>query len=729
MADTPEGQIQELMDLLFNSKQATIDSFGQMFDQLGTMAGEAGLEAVTNLSDNFLAGVELLNRQFSESFNVGKILSDGLKDIGKEFLGVTQDVKSIFEGSGVSDMLIELGIDPESMRMVQSSLGDLLDKDFAIRLGVALSTQSVADNVKAALAPVKAYEDKILKVSKAGEKALRGMLNPLSDDRPFADLTNALGAYRNEIIDAVNELGIAPDKVRTAFEELSDSGLAIENIRELKVVTSESGDSLGGLQAALLAAKATGLSTSEVADQLNMRIRTLGTSAEDAGNVFEILQRVQANTTLSIQAVSDAVGKGQKALRFFGDTTESSATIFRSFIDTLGRGREELARPLFDAVIGGIQQLANSADMGTRAFIGMATGIGGPAGPIGAGLRVEEALTTGEGLEEVLEGVRSQIEQLSGAPLLTRSEAIDTGQEQQFEIQRRLLQQFLGVQGAQQQNLVLEALQQSDFGQIRDQLQPTGGGLATGLGRDTIAIQEGAIGMLTNRLDVLAQEGATEQLSADVIEASKGINLGAQSFSTVAENLRMFIEGGTESLTNLFERIEDRGTERIEEEARADVGRVFDTEGPLGPVAESLNSFASSFEATGVPLAEGLNSLSSSVERASAVIGEGLNTAAEVRARTGVQGGTELNIRAPMQVLEEAFQDAKESLMSQVEGSQDTASRTTDRGATTDQKEVTVTFKAEMDPSGFINLVPTIQEVARPIAREEAEATAGRQSE
>lgn len=737
MVDAPE-QENEILKLLFGV-DALGDALRSIEDVLKSMvqksmeSSETAMRMLTGASRD---SIQTIQGNLKQAFDVTTIVESQMASAKKLFQDLGSDVKNVFEDIGLQDVLVGLELDTNSLGRVRESIGELADENFVLNITAFMAGNEVLDQLRGVTRGIKSVEDDVLEVSRAGEAALRGMIAPLSDDRPYKDMAGGVAAFRNEILDTVMEFGLARSTAQEGFSELTARGLNIDQIQRLSLTTSESGESVKGLQAAFLGAYSSGLELADAANILNLRMRALGTDGAEAAGVFETLQRVQANTTLTTKNILDAIGSAQEQMKFFGDNTDNVAAIFKGFVDTLGRGREELARPLFDQVINGIQQLANSANMGTRAFIGMASGIGGGAGPIGAGLRVEEALTTGEGLDDVLGGIRDQIERFSGAQILTRREAIDTGQEQQFEIQRRLLQQFLGVTGAQEQNLVLESLRENDFAQIMDQLRPTGGGLTTGVAEDRISREVGAIDRATNRLEAIGAIGLSETASKDILEASSVINEGAKGFSDAAETLRETLEGGNfQGLLDIFRGGEAR-QERIAERARQEIPEAFDSEGPLGPSARALNSFSQAMDNTSVKSAAALNSFNEVLNNTGINTAASLNTLKESADNSGVALSsipeTIQSWVTPETIGELTDFSVNDRMSREQERLRDTRSQDEEgissRSSLSEpmEKEVILKVKAEIDPnSGLINLIPAIENVATPIAIREAEARAG----
>ena len=726
---TPQESHKEIMEMLLGKHQEMMGTMDSIMKSLVAVSGKAGLEVAEIISESAKTGLKAMEASF-KNLDISSIFKTKFAGVATEFGSLVSRTSEMFENSDLKELLIDIGFEEGSLSKVKDGIGEIVNKDFAIKFGAYLAVEELFSGLDRAAKIIEKQEKKILATSRSGEIALRGMISPLSDDRAFSSLSTGLSAYRSELLDVINEFGVAQEEGNKAFAALTGAGLNLEQLQKLKVVTSESGESITGLKAAFLAAKATGLDFTTVAEQLNRQIRTLGVETTSAASVFETMQRVQANTTMSMKSIAEAVSSGQEKMKFFGDATMSSETVLKGFLNTLGKGREELAKPLFDLVIDGIKNM----DFGVRSFIGMASGIGGGGGgPIGAGLRVEEALTSGEGIEEVLMGVKDQIEKFSGAQILTRKEAVDTGQEQQFEMQRRLLEQFLGVRGGQEQNLALEMFQKSDFSGIRDQLKPTGA-ISTGLAEESIAVQTGAISRMTNKIDALKNIGLTEELSQNITSASGAINEGSKSFRDVADSLRKLFGSKLEAaFSGTSEKALARETASARSAAEQSKDGTLDTSGSKSAealeakssaielaganFAEQMEAYSSVVEKTGAVHVDKLNSYSESLEKAGARNAEALNSLTSLTDKAGAFSANLLDTMAGKTSKERA-DEIKANMHESMSKQREMLAGSGGQGAAAapEEHKINIIFSAEMDTNtGIINLIPSIENTLMPM--------------
>lgn len=234
---------------------------------------------------------------------------------------------------------------------------------------------------------------------------------------------------------SAQETGISVEASRAEFSNLAQAGLTVEEILKGMGQTIDSeGKSMDGLTAAMRISSATGLGMAKVGEYVRQNIRQLGRSATDTGNIFAALSLAQQKTKLSMSEVSKTVMDSATTTRFYGTNVESLAATFNSFISSVGEGRQELGKELFTNSIAQIEKM----NFGMKAFLGMQSGIGKGGGAIGAGLEVEQALSEGR-TGEIFESIRQQLEKFGGGQVLTRKEAIDTGQQTQYLMQRQLL--------------------------------------------------------------------------------------------------------------------------------------------------------------------------------------------------------------------------------------------------------------------------------------------------
>lgn len=724
--------IKEIMELLFGSTDELNEEMVEYVTQMISIAKEIAKRNEENFGNiigrGFVKGIDVLKSELN-NLNIMGVLGSFSEEAGNELKKSFENMGKALEDSGALSFLASVGVNERDLEGVKDVISTVVNEDNVIRFSAQFAFSELVEGFNKISRPVSDVEKEVLNFTQSAEKATRGLVSPLENLGNNA-VTQGISSYREQVSNLVQEFGIAQEEAETFYQGLSKAGVNIRQLSALEATAGDTAETFKGLEAAFFISRATGLELGEVAKQLNVQTRTLGVSTEDAQDAFEIFSRVQANTTLKIKDVADAIGSAQEKMKFFGDTTEGSSMIFKGLLDTFDDGREALARPLFERVIDGLGGMS----MGVRSFIGMTNNIGGGGrGPIGAGLAVEEAFATGEGLEEVLEGVRNQIEQFSGAQIMTRSEALETGQEQQFEIQRQLLQQFLGVQDSQQQNLVLEFLQNSDFGAIRETIGSTGQGLMAGEVRQRAATEVGGSQQaIANRLEAISNIEASSALADSLIEGTKQINLAGDSFKKGADAVEESLEAGAEAFRKV---LSDMGMDRQEgviqgaaEEAEAARRGEIDTTQVQAAQVNALPEAA----ARGFVYDEQLRSLANSV----GTTAEQLNTFSESAVTTAEQLNQLSEIRKRYIEIEtdrisviERLRDIQAKNRESLAGMGDAAESSTTTKKEIVEREVKIKVTAEMDESGNINFVPVVSEIAEDTARRIVEEQAGAPTE
>jgi hypothetical protein len=204
----------------------------------------------------------------------------------------------------------------------------------------------------------------------------------------------------------------------------------------------------------------------------------LGYKSNEAAQIFGSFNQIAMASGMPTKDVSDSMMGAAKAFQYLGGNIGSVEATYKNFIDSVGEGKKKLALDLAAEVTSHIANM----NMGQKAFLGMTGRIGGEGGAIGAGLRVEKAMETGEGMEGILEDLKNTLRKTTGTDVLTRDNAITTGQEQQYEAQRQITGSFLNITDPGKLNNILEMLSKSTTGAAAE--------LAGGRGKATERVAE-----------------------------------------------------------------------------------------------------------------------------------------------------------------------------------------------------------------------------------------------
>ena len=531
------------------------------FDLVQRISGEKGAAIGLEFSEKVLSYVNKLQQELTtKEFNLADSFKfDGAKLQGEISRGI-QDLKSFMKSSGFTDMAIALGVSFDETA-VNSAFGTItegiLNSQTVAEVGIYSMIQGLSNGITSTLSPLKNVEDQVMSINRQGLNLFGDRLN-LSNLVEAGNTVQGISTiYRQQALEAV-KLGYSLDQVRTNFDTLSRSAnISLGQIQSLGAASIDTGNALEGLAGFQQIVEATGMDASKGGKLLELQMRSLGVQANEALSAFDTLTKVQRNTHLSIDEVADVVTTGADRFKMYGNNIQGVATLYKQLLDGLGTGKEAIAKSVFEGVAGGIAGM--STEM--KAFIGLTTQLGGGGGALESALRIEEAMSSGEGLNEILDSIYSRVEEMSGTQILTRQEALQTGQTQQYFVQRQLLGQMTGLRGEQLEQTIEQLMQARRGGQAitRDMLQPTAGFAESVAGRaeDTLTQKLGVMGRLSNQLEGTAALTSTEGLSQSLSSIAQGfIPVGknmVESMQKLSEQFHLAAKTGT--MENLFNKV------------------------------------------------------------------------------------------------------------------------------------------------------------------------------
>jgi hypothetical protein len=248
--------------------------------------------------------------------------------------------------------------------------------------------------------------------------------------------------------------------VRKAMEDAFAARETFDAITSLQGAMTGVQSAIDLTNVALTVATATGTDHTKVAGMMASAHLDLGLSVEDTALSMGSIADAAKGSGLHFKNVADTIVGSAKALKFYGTTIEAVNPLFKTFNQSLaGIGREGLTPDLLNKFVGGIQKMSFS----TRALLGLSVP-GGPAGGgiLGGGLRMEQALQTGEGMGDIAQSISETMKKFGGGPVITREEAIETGRERDYMIQRQILGQLTGINDPGEANMMMGILQDID---------------------------------------------------------------------------------------------------------------------------------------------------------------------------------------------------------------------------------------------------------------------------
>jgi hypothetical protein len=458
-------------DVKTEGEELTLNPTG-VEDTNAALFGTVGL--LGEVQSGFASTNEAISSLSGLSPSLDKTLSGSGKAIKNTFSGVTAEIKNASRMNNVFDG-------------VRKSIGSMSGASEAMKNVLTKSINSVQNDVAGldgaigAIGEItSAYAGK--KIMEAMDKGFSGSLTlakQLTDmQRSVASLGMSFGkTYENadagaklymdrhaQIIGSLNATEEQLKAVAGAFKDTLSVDDQIANISELSNVQAKFGEQLTATSAVITIGSAKGMDNAEVASIISQSYTEFGETLGSAIKSFGDIEAAAEGSGLGFGKVAKSIQESTNTLKMFGGTIGSVAPMFRAFTKSLDEGKKGLAPELLKKYTDGLAAMK----LEQRALIGIQAGMGaGGVGAIGAGLKMEAALETGEGMGEVSEGLISTLKQFGGGEVVTREQALENpALERNFIVQRKLLQQMLGVDTAQA-NETLKMLQGIDSSGIK----------------------------------------------------------------------------------------------------------------------------------------------------------------------------------------------------------------------------------------------------------------------
>lgn len=599
----------------------TRDAFaelGQDWEKYQKKAAETGQGVMSLLANDLKKEVSDFGKNIGDALKetIGDIkMPDGIVNVGKDLGDIIEKISGSYD--------LEIGAKIVGIEALEKSVEKITEsKPLKIIAQIEAKTMqdvtSTFDNFKGTWL---AGADKI--------KDANGVITTSTMSTAIATETYAK---------SLNELRQNFGLTRQSSDGLGQSvGAAGISIGELDKLAAKTVDTTGkvagemkGLSAIYTAAASTGLDTGDAVNYISTMLKELNVSSEDAVQNIEMFSRTASGTKLPIGEVSKAIMEQSSQFSMFGNNINSASGLFRAFTQTLGEGERALAKPLFNTVMNGIKNM----DTGLRAFLGLTTSIGtGGGGAIGGALEVEEALSKGTGIEKVMEGITETIERMTGAPVMTRQEAISTGRQQEYFMQRQMVQQQLKVGSPEEADRIMKMMQGRDIAGFKQQVAPdtgAGGGFRLATAQEAATVEAGG---LTNKM-INALDATTDSLKTTVgvkmFEAAQSFNGAGTILKKVSDQLSKVMDPESRKAMKLT---------AAEEQARKAKERLL-----RGDQAETLKDPTKTLQAqltraeitrrAGARTVEEQTSTGETVQRTGAETLEGLTEMADVIART-----------------------------------------------------------------------------------------------
>lgn len=361
------------------------------------------------------------------------------------------------------------------------------------------------------------YENHITSVNRQATELAMPWIGADAATHAYQSVGDALMMYRNEMYEAVKSTGLSNKSLQELAVGFKGAGVdALKFGRDVNESSETSTNSSQFIAEAAAVVKGAGMSLSEGGAQLGFAMRNLGLDQRGAIESLGVMAEVAGETGESLDKVRSTMEAGRRQLKFYGDTTEGVATVYAKLLKTVGDGKADWASEFLNTIVQGVSNM----NAGLAAFIGQASGIGRGQGAIGSMLEVEEKIASGD-VQGVLDAVTEQIENISGSKLLTRQESIDTGQQEQFFLQRELLKNFGFGGGSQEETTrLLENLARGQEIPAEQFSGKSGVETLRGRGEGVIRAEEGGFGMASNYADAVSNLAATERAAQIMFDSS-----------------------------------------------------------------------------------------------------------------------------------------------------------------------------------------------------------------
>lgn len=457
-------------------------------DQINKLVSETGSK-VKNMDPGFLKSLKesidrLINvevkggeTQGGAFENVKKKLASALEEGGKlgvdlankalQALGVDVDIATLSDMLGldafekdatnaltsIKGMMTDIGVIPlefsfDSLSQNFDSFKKMLGPGGVGKIAIGLALDEAAGQMSAFRKNyVKPIVGDLDEMSKAAGKVFANRANPFGvmGEQITASTENLKKFQRTfakETIELQFQLGIdnknAREELEKVYEGLDDYSRQLSEKVGFSIVGD--GKKIKGAEAIVVAAKAIGVSTDDMIADINEMTARFGLSGEQAAERIMTIGKASSSSGLALSTFKKLVMESAKDFGAFGDATEESAALLDRFVRNADPSRLRAVTDAFSNVTRGIAGMSDEM----KAFVSMGTELSGGGGAIESIVRLEEALQSGDkdALQGIFEETMARIEELTGAPVMTMKEAVQSGQESTYYQQAALAQKF-----------------------------------------------------------------------------------------------------------------------------------------------------------------------------------------------------------------------------------------------------------------------------------------------
>ncbi len=259
--------------------------------------------------------------------------------------------------------------------------------------------------------------------------------------------------YMKTIENLSTVFGYNASTIRQVGKDLRDVPGAF---KELTMATSKLGDTSQTAIGLMNALRGAGLNAADAGRLLTERYTQFGerTGLTVAKQLAKMASAADG-VGVSINLARNQIVNASAPLAVFGRKSADAARTWKTFMGSLGDKMpfQEVGKMVSDLTRG-----ISGMSLENRAFLSMVSGFGSGMGALSGGLHMELMLRQEGGLEKNINALMQAVTKFGGGQIITLEQAANTpGLAMQFEVQRRLLGQLIGVQG-QGAARMLEAL-------------------------------------------------------------------------------------------------------------------------------------------------------------------------------------------------------------------------------------------------------------------------------
>jgi hypothetical protein len=323
------------------------------------------------------------------------------------------------------------------------------------------------------------------------------------------------GQVQNEFLNTVRAV---PGVMKDAAEESGRTGRSMTNLAEV-----------------LLVAKGAGIESAEAARMLDSSYKTLGSGKmADVTDMIVKFKNAAAEGGTTVQIAGEQIQAASQPFAMFSKRLAEANDLWVTFQKSLGdKVGPKAVGDLLNAASSGLATMS----LNNQAFVAQMSGMARGMSALGGALRMEQEMTQEGGAARNLERVQQAVSKMTGGRIVTREEAIQSpALETQFQMQRTMAGQMLGIQGGAQQSRLMEVLQGIEKGGISSakaeaDLKSLASDGQKAQGAATTAMEQTAMGVSrTNELLVsLADaEGKIKEQLAGIGKALGARSVGAR---------------------------------------------------------------------------------------------------------------------------------------------------------------------------------------------------------